>query len=348
MQLKNLVILLIQCMFSFTVLTDEVNSNGGLHICLTFLPENSRVQDQNTGRTSRAGNPGSSQLVLFSEVYEDLTAMTSSRDSANNEVLESSKMENEKVLAKSIIFERFCKLLNTLQNTKKNENRFNFDRIQPEIIREVVKEKFGIWLKTFEEKSEDSVELLSQYNKFEESVIDNAAKGTLTDNPYYFLQSGNKFLKAKNFQQAIKKFSKAIDLEPNFEPFAYLNRAAAYQANSQTFLAINDVTRAKFLLRKRKTDFLNLQNFCDKNSLTESAAKFHRKFWLLNFTEHFVESIGIHMNQSDNASVITFRNWKENIAKSHHESIKKEIVELKKNGWLGFPVMSERSKCAMQ
>ncbi|CAD7937375.1 unnamed protein product, partial [Amoebophrya sp. A120] len=45
-------------------LTDEVEKNGGLHVIITFRPQNDRVQQQNVGRTSRTGNRGTAQLIL--------------------------------------------------------------------------------------------------------------------------------------------------------------------------------------------------------------------------------------------------------------------------------------------
>jgi preprotein translocase subunit SecA len=44
--------------------TEKLEENGGLHICLTFMPTNKRVEDQAFGRTARKGNEGTVQLVV--------------------------------------------------------------------------------------------------------------------------------------------------------------------------------------------------------------------------------------------------------------------------------------------
>uniref|UniRef100_A0A915DC30 Protein translocase subunit SecA n=1 Tax=Ditylenchus dipsaci TaxID=166011 RepID=A0A915DC30_9BILA len=47
--------------------TSKVEDNGGLHVCLTFLTDNLRIEQQAFGRTSRQGHSGSAQLVLNQE-----------------------------------------------------------------------------------------------------------------------------------------------------------------------------------------------------------------------------------------------------------------------------------------
>ena len=43
---------------------DAIEANGGLHVIITYLPPNARVEAQAEGRTARAGHAGSYQFIL--------------------------------------------------------------------------------------------------------------------------------------------------------------------------------------------------------------------------------------------------------------------------------------------
>ena len=45
------------------VVSKEVEECGGLHVCVTYIPSNLRVEQQAFGRTSRQGNSGTAELV---------------------------------------------------------------------------------------------------------------------------------------------------------------------------------------------------------------------------------------------------------------------------------------------
>ena len=74
----------------------EVDNNGGLHVCLTFLPLSERVEDQGKGRTSRQGNKGTAQMILNKEdmsyEYSELTTIEEMKE--RRSCLEKEKLDH--------------------------------------------------------------------------------------------------------------------------------------------------------------------------------------------------------------------------------------------------------------
>ena len=77
------------------IIIKEVDVPKGLHVILSFLPENTRIEEQAFGRAARAGQAGSGCLILpiDPKVYEDEIKMFGSLEAATEVFVE---MENVK------------------------------------------------------------------------------------------------------------------------------------------------------------------------------------------------------------------------------------------------------------
>ena len=256
--------------------TDELESNGGLHVCVTFLAHNCRVEEQAFGRTARQGNKGSAQLIINKEdalkrlesdyptfgnahTIENLKAWRDAVDHA--ELLDAQQFHLKKIIFKDSLFSNFCEFTHQLRGLELNHFKLND-----------IEERWGFWLKEtdrqlMQEAVIDEAAVLASLENFKAQLWREYTEICL-QNPCQWIKYGNHYARIADYEKAIDAYTRAIGIDPHFAAQAYYNRASAHimqKASNYKSLALSDLQSARScivddLIPQLQTEIVALQN----------------------------------------------------------------------------------------
>lgn len=273
--------------------SDTIENNGGLHVCVTFLPTNKRVEQQNVGRTSRTGNKGTGQFILLIKNFNnDFEKLKKIRDEEEEAALASAKKQIKKVVTKDEIFGLFCKLLDKIDDSN-SLLQLSIQKSISKIKLRAVEERFGIWLKmeeaatyNIDEEQIKHDEMKKNFEIFEKQILQNKKSDELIQNPYFHILIGNEYLamnKTDKYDQAIEEFTKAIELDEYFQVNAFYNRGYARIAqygndiqHEQITKAIDDLKQANKRIEENFEPLLSIIQQASTNSEALSEQVTHK------------------------------------------------------------------------
>jgi hypothetical protein len=232
--------------------TPELEEEGGVHVCISYLPVNKRVLWQLYGRTSRNGNAGSAQLIInLDEAIEELQIaypwyqnneldnigeLFKWNDLAHKQKLLQDKVcETDMLSLKDYLFTQFNQFLSQF---KKPEMRYNAEVEQ-------IRELWGIWLKdqqnlircNIQNKLDEHADFSAYNNNIKRQALENYQQFIATIN---YKREHNNLITNPSFLVIRGLFNhnaEDLDQAKNLDP--YFSFAANY-AKAYTLVSNND------------------------------------------------------------------------------------------------------------
>ncbi|CAM4982218.1 unnamed protein product [Rotaria socialis] len=314
---------------------NKIEQNGGLHVLITFLPPNERVEQQNIGRTARTGNKGTGQFILLEKDKDNYEQLKAVRNKREEDSIRTAETEIEKVTIKDAIFKEFCNLLTSIAG-----NHMTTD-ITTKIKARAVEDRFSIWLKLNEQTitTNTKEEMLKKFNLFQQKILNDKERDTLIENAYFYILIGNEYLNEKDNvknQDAIDQYTKAIELDEPFQANAYYNRGYAridlYGKKCKKYIeeidkAIDDFKQAKRIIEDNFEPMLHIiQQASNSEAISEQII---HKMALFNVQKNTIE-LAIGTENSTDIEIEELEKQK-NLRSEDRTQIQEQINNLKDN-----------------
>ena len=192
----------------------KILKKGGLHIIITFIPKNSRVEEQNYGRAGRKGEPGTWQLVLnyqytiqkfYSKCFDldsyyknyiyfcqnenminyikntydlfSIEFIREERDKKESLMLSHAMKHIKKVEIEDQLFNVYCKMIEEREELRNPDNT---------IYLESIEERWAIFLYNLNITDETWDEVKIKFDEFKTEVMNDYDNERVINNPGFY------------------------------------------------------------------------------------------------------------------------------------------------------------------
>ena len=294
-------------------INSEVKKNGGLHVIITFMPYNERIEKQAQGRAGRCGDKGSSiTMVVAKNNYETLRKRRDAYEIEQYKFLINLYVPQSDLNQK--FFEKFCQKLKQIKEDNKdmsenilsdlkerwsvfiftnNINYFMNDSINPDVAGQFYKVYERIVKKNFKAlKKEINIDDLDNYNYFNPF---NQMKSNLPDKMYQYAILNNPGLSIGAYYN--QAYSAIINKKKNYQILVYDNLKSLNKICLKLILQYKECINMFLEIHKedKNYSYCFIKQFEDKQMIMGAILKNIRQ----NILEIETKEIFKNINQAD-------------------------------------------------